>query len=163
MIAGGAAAAAPASEQAASSTFGEAMGGTILGPATAIAGGYYMQNRIGNAMDRKRDDANSSARAQIRANPAMSGTRMDDNYRSSGSVDMGPGSEGLNLVENPDRMGSIERRYNSQQTAKRDIEEAQKSLDTAGLPVEERRSIAQKLERARQQLGGKNRGSTVYT
>ncbi len=123
-----------------------------------------MQNRIGNAMDRKRDETNSRARDQIRSNPAMSGTRMDDTYQPSGSVDMGSGSEGLSLTENkPDRMGSIERRYNSQQTAKRDIEEAQKSLDTAGLPVEERRSIAQKLERARQQLGGKNRGSTNYT
>jgi hypothetical protein len=71
---------------------------------------------------------------------------------------------GLNLTdEQPDRMGSIERRYNSQQTAKRDIEEAQKSLDVAGLPTEERRSIAQKLEKARQQLGGKNRGSANYT
>ena len=62
-------------------------------------------------------------------------------------------------------MSAIERRYSSQQTAQKDIEEAQKALDMAGLPTDERRSIAQKLERARQQLtgGGRKRGSTIYT
>jgi len=141
------------------------MGGTIVGPAAAVAGGMYAQNRLGEAMERKRDVANERAQAQIRQNPAMQGTRFDDGFAQSGSVDMGPSPNGLSLAENPDKMSAIERRYSSQQTAQKYIEEARNALDMAGLPVDERRSIAQKLDRARQQLtaGGRKRGTTSYT
>jgi hypothetical protein len=69
-------------------------------------------------------------------------------------------SIGLGLTETPDRMGAMERRYTSQQTAMNDINEARKALNAAGLPTEERRSISQKLELARQKIGGPKRGAT---
>jgi hypothetical protein len=65
---------------------------------------------------------------------------------------------GLGLTGETDRMDAIDRRMNNYQTASRDIEDAQKALKIAGLPPEERRSIAQKLEKARQNIGAKKYG-----
>lgn len=65
---------------------------------------------------------------------------------------------GLGLTGETDRMDAIGRRMNNYQTASRDIDEAQKALKIAGLPPDERRSIAQKLEKARQKIGAKKYG-----
>lgn len=74
-------------------------------------------------------------------------------------------SIGLGLTEQTGpSLDAIERRLSSQQNAQRDIDAARDALNVAGLPPDERRAIAQKLDRARQQLiGGRKRGSTLYT
>jgi hypothetical protein len=158
-IAGGTAAAAPAAQ---TTSFMD-VAGSAAPYAAPVAAGY------GTYKDYKETGGQNSG-------PIGTSPRSREQTYGSANTFMKAGRDinaeanrlgktvGLNLTdEQPDRMGSIERRYNSQQTAKRDIEDAQKALDTAGLPVEERRSIAQKLERARQQIGGNKRGSTVYT
>lgn len=166
VLGGGEAAGGSTGEAAASgSTFGEVMGNTIVGPAVGIAGGVYSQQRIGQEMDRRRDTVNNAAKEQIRKNPALSGTRFEDNYSQSGSIDMGPNPNGFNLTgARPDPMGAMERRMQTQQTAMQDIQAAQEQLNVAGLPTEERRRIGQKLELARQTIGGQNRGNRrLYT
>ncbi len=67
-------------------------------------------------------------------------------------------SIGLGLTDDNSRMDAIDRRMNNYQTASRDIDEAQKALKIAGLPPDERRSIAQKLEKARQNIGARKNG-----
>jgi hypothetical protein len=69
---------------------------------------------------------------------------------------------GLGLTDS-DSMSAIDRRQASQQNAMRDITEAQKALKVAGLPPEESRQISMKLEKARQNLGGKKSGRGIYT
>jgi hypothetical protein len=76
--------------------------------------------------------------------------------------------KGLGLTENPsdpaaDGMSAMERRYTTQQTAMTDLEDAQKELGNAGLPLEEKRRINQKLELARQQIGAPRNGRTNYS
>jgi len=69
---------------------------------------------------------------------------------------------GLGLTDQGN-LDAMERRYQTQQTAMNDIQEAQKALEGAGLPTDERRSISQKLEQARQRIGGAKRGGSLYT
>lgn len=130
------------------------MGSTIVGPAAGVAGGYYAQTKLGEAMERKRDVPNAIAKEQIRNNPAMAGTKFEDNYVQSGSA-----PEGLSLTSgNPNKLGAMERRYSNQQTAMQDIQAAQKELVNSGIPEQERVRIGQKLEIARQQMEGRSRG-----
>jgi len=156
---------APAGGGVAPSTSPSLMGGTIMGPAAAVAGGYYANYQIGKAMDEKRDKANDAAKERIRNDPMMRGTTFTDEYIPSGSVDMGPNPNGLSLTGGkPDKLDAMDRRYTNQQTAMQDIQTAQKELVNSGIPEAERKRIGQKLEIARQQMEGRSRGPrSTYT
>ena len=162
-LGGSEAAATGASEAAATgASEGIAAYAPYAGPAAAlIAAGYYTKKDYEETGGENVGPIGTSPRAKSQQ---MSTTGQ---FYKAGK-DIGAEAQrfgkrvGLGLTDQGN-LDAMERRYQTQQTAMNDIQEAQKALEGAGLPTDERRSISQKLEQARQRIGGAKRGGSLYT
>jgi hypothetical protein len=161
-------------EAAAADTAGASAGGSSIGATAAEYAGPAVA--IGTAAYQTQENWKNGKQGE-NAPIGVSGTRESPSTRSNSVAgqtlkagrdinnEWNRFTSGMNLTgEKPDPMGAMERRMSTQQTAMQDIQAAQEQLNVAGLPTEERRRIGQKLELARQQIGGQNRGSRrIYT
>lgn len=130
-------------------------------PAVAAAGTYQDYKKTGG---QNVGPIGTSPRAQ-EARWSMAENTMKAGRDINAEANRFGKSIGLGLTEQTGpSLDAIERRLSSQQNAQRDIDAARDALNVAGLPPDERRAISQKLERARQQIGGgRKRGSSLYT
>jgi hypothetical protein len=140
-----------AAESGSTSGGSSLMGSTILGPAAAAGAGYASWVGIGNKQQR---ESSSRAQAGHEASKAAVEKAGFKGWYDNGPTSSGQAPEGLSLTDQqPDRMSAIERRYNNIDGSREKILEAQNALKETNLPDAERRSIYQKLERAKKQWG----------
>jgi hypothetical protein len=158
--------AATADTTAGAATGGSSYGATAAeyaGPAVALGTAAYQTDK--NIKEGKAGENMPIGVSGTKRAPAYS--NIEQTYKAGRDInnEFNRFTSGLSLTaEKADGLGAMERRMSNQQTAMQDIQAAQEQLNVAGLPTDERRRIGQKLELARQQIGGKNRGNKrLYT